>query len=85
MERIAYFKLENGVIADNIYLFNVGGKTMDNMNVTCTEYLQLAYEAKLFYYWQYAYTFKNSAHNKRLQNMLPEISEFVELDLSKFK
>ncbi len=82
---IACFKEENGVIEDNIYLLNSqdGGQISD-MKIGCMEYLQLAYEAKLFYYWQYAYTYKDSDHNERLKAMLPQILEFVDLDLSKF-
>lgn len=83
---IACFKEENGVIEDNIYLLNSqDAGNIGNMKIGCMEYLQLAYEAKLFYYWQYAYTYKDSLHNERLHKMLPEILEFVELDLSKFK
>ncbi|MNJ90962.1 hypothetical protein D3C87_86020 [compost metagenome] len=80
------FKQENGVIEDNLYLFVVqDSRNITDMKIGCMEYLQLAYEAKLFYYWQYAYVFKDSLHNERLHKLLPEIFELVELDLSKFK
>lgn len=82
---IACFKLVNGIIEDNIYLYNTqDSNQIHDMKVGCLEYLQLAYEAKLFYHWQYAYMFKDSPDNERLNTMLPEIFQFVELDLSKF-
>ncbi len=82
---IAYFKLESNKIEDNIYLFNTedSGK-IHNMKVDCIKYLELAYEAKLFYYWQYAYIFKDGVYNERLNKTLPLIFPFVELDLLNF-
>ena len=83
---IACFKHENGIIEDNIYIFDTEDPDrIHDMKIGCEEYLQLAYEAKLLHSWQYAYLYKDSHHNKRLLKMLPEIFPSVELELSSFK
>lgn len=81
----ACLKSENGKVENNLYLFNAEDpeKPLD-MKIGLLKYLQLAYEAKAFYHWQYAYLFKDSLHNERLRVMLPVIFPHVKLDLNEF-
>jgi len=82
---VACFKSDGNPIQDNIYIFNEQDSDyIVDMKITCIKYLELAYTAKLFYHWQYAYVLKNSVDNERLREMLPIIFPFIKLDLSDF-
>lgn len=79
------FKVEDG-IQNNLYIFNTEDPdTIIDMKIGCRQYLQLAYEAKLLYHWQYAFVKKDSLRNQFLRVILPEVFPFVELDLSNFQ
>ncbi|NOQ73779.1 MAG: hypothetical protein GQ574_17360 [Crocinitomix sp.] len=81
----ACFKADGDTVQDNIYIFNT--EDPDNiidMKIGCIKYLELAYKAKLFFNWQYAYALKDSIHNERLRKMLPVIFPFLELELNDF-
>lgn len=83
---VACFKSEGeNLIEDNIYIFNEqdSDHIMD-MKISCIKYLELAYKAKLFYHWQYAYLLKNGTDNDRLREMLPVIFPFLDLNLTDF-
>ncbi|GEM_PF-3308052 len=85
-ETIASFKMENDTIENNIYLYNTqDSDNIIDMNVTAKHYLQLAYEAKCFKNWQYAYALKESQYNERLLGILPDFFPFLELNLERFK
>lgn len=84
-ELMVCFKMSNGIVEDNLYIFNVqDSDAIEDMKIGCIDYLKLAYEAKCFYQWQYAYVAKKSIDNKRLKIMLPEILPHVGLNLAKF-
>jgi hypothetical protein len=81
----ACLKKENGKVENNLYLFNAEdpGPPLD-MKIGLLRYLELAYQAKLLYHWQYAYMFRDSFHNEKMRVMLPLIFPHVKLDLSGF-
>jgi hypothetical protein len=81
----ACLKKENGKVENNLYLFNAEdpGPPLD-MKIGLLRYLELAYQAKLLYHWQYAYLFRDSIHNEKMRVMLPLIFPHVKLDLSGF-
>lgn len=85
-DTIACLKLEDGVLANNIHLFNTqDSDSVIDMGVTAAEYLELEYKAKCFKNRQYAYALKDSHYNERLRALLPAIFPFLELNLSAFE
>lgn len=85
--RVACLKKQNGLIENKVYFFESEDRQkVYDLNVGVLEYIQLAYTAKCFYNWQYAFLFqkKGSFANDHLRIMLPNILPHIELDLSKF-
>ncbi|MNJ90963.1 hypothetical protein D3C87_86030 [compost metagenome] len=82
----ACLKRENGKISDNIWLINMEGRYLINMNVTIEKYLELCYKAKGFYHWQLVYAFQNEDEQdyQLMKRYLPMFFPHLELDLSEF-
>jgi hypothetical protein len=83
----ACLKVENGKILDNIWLVITEDvdDCLHDMKVTIEEYLNLAYQAKLFRHWQAIFLWKNEYDRFELmKRFLPKIVPHVQLDLSSF-
>ncbi len=83
----ACLKVENGKILDNIWLVITEDvdECLYDMNITIEEYLNLAYQAKLFRHWQAIFLWKSEYDRFELmKRFLPKIVPHVELDLSSF-
>ena len=60
-------------------------ETMYDMEITIEEYLDLAYQAKGFHYWQLIYLFKEkSEYYELMKRILPKILPHVKLNLEAF-
>jgi len=82
---IACFRLVDGQVEDEIYLFNVHNPDkVESMGVGCERYLELAAQAKLFNKWQYAYLDRDSAFHRLLHTVVPLVFGPVDPDLSSF-
>ncbi|MBX2950357.1 MAG: hypothetical protein KF704_13845 [Crocinitomicaceae bacterium] len=85
---VACMKVEDGKLIDNIYLYTgFGGlpEALHNMNVTFEQYLELAYKAKCFNYWNLIYCLKDKVPNQELmQRFFPVIFPHLEPDLEDF-
>lgn len=56
-----------------------------DMQVSVEEYLNLAYQAKGFFYWQFVYMLKEKTeHYELMKRFLPKMLPHVKLDLSEF-
>ncbi len=81
----ACLKKTGNEIIDNIWLINVEGEAIYDMNITIEEYLNLAYQAKCLKGWQYVYLLKNKCESYQImKQILPLIMPNVTFDLSKF-
>ncbi|WP_447951947.1 hypothetical protein [Chryseobacterium koreense] len=85
---VACMKVEDGKLIDNIYLYTgFGGlpEALHNMNVTFEQYLELAYKAKCFNYWNLIYCLKDKVPNQELmRRFFPVIFPHLEPDLADF-
>ena len=85
---VACMKVEDGKLIDNIYLnTGFGGlpEALHNMNVTFEQYLELAYKAKCFNYWNLIYCLKDKVPNQELmKRFFPVIFPHLEPDLEVF-
>ena len=81
----ACLKKENGKILDNIWLVHTDGEAIYDMKIGVDEYLNLAYQAKIFHYWQLIYVLKKQTdYFELMKRFLPVMVPHVKLDLSKF-
>lgn len=82
----ACLKRENGKILDNVWIVDMEGKYMFDMEVTIEKYLELCYKAKGFYHWQLVYAFQNEDEQdyQLMKRYLPVLFPNLELDLSDF-
>ena len=83
----ACLKVENGKILDNVWLVITEDvdECLYDMQVTIDEYLNLAYQAKIFRHWQAIFLWKNEYDRFELmKRFLPLIVPHVKLDLSAF-
>ena len=81
----ACLKKEENTIIDNIWLVHTDAETMHDMKITIEEYLNLAYQAKGFHYWQLIYLFKEKVeYHAIMKQFLPKILPHVSLDLIEF-
>jgi len=82
----ACLKKEDNTILDNIWLVHTDENAIYDMQITIEEYLNLAYKAKGFYYWQLIYLFKQKTeHYELMKRFLPKILPHIELDLKDFE
>lgn len=85
--RVACLKKVNGQVKNKVYFFDSeNAKKVYDLKIGVLNYIQLAYQAKCFYNWQYAFLFqdKENFYNKHLGIMLPHLLPHLELDLSAF-
>lgn len=81
----ACLKNEGDKIADNIWLVHTDARTIYDMDITIEEYLNLAYQAKAFHYWQLIYLFKEkSEYFELMKRFLPKMLPHVKLNLKAF-
>ena len=85
---VACLKVEDGKLIDNIYLYTgFGGfpEALHDMNVTFEQYLELAYKAKCFNYWNLTYCLKEKSPGYELmKRFFPVIFPHLEADLEEF-
>lgn len=85
---VACMKVENGELIDNIYLYTgFGGfpEALHDMKVTFEQYLELAYKAKCFNYWNLTYCLKKkSPSHELMKRFFPVIFPHLEPDLAEF-
>ncbi|MBU2940389.1 hypothetical protein KO494_12655 [Lacinutrix sp. C3R15] len=82
----ACLKREGDEIVDNIWLVHTDAAAIYNMEITIEEYLNLAYQAKGFHYWQLSYLFKEKTeYHELIKRFLPKILPHVTLDLKAFE
>lgn len=85
---VACMKVEDGKLIDNIYLYTgFGGfpEALHDMNVTFEQYLELAYKAKCFNYWNLTYCLKEQSPSYELMKRFsPVIFPHLEADLADF-
>lgn len=85
---VACMKVEDGKLIDNIYLYTgFGGfpEALYDMNVTFEQYLELAYKAKCFNYWNLTYCLKEKSPGYELmKRFFPVIFPHLEADLADF-
>ncbi|WP_442787265.1 hypothetical protein [Flavobacterium suncheonense] len=85
---VACMKVENGELIDNVYLYTgFGGfpEALHDMNVTFEQYLELAYKAKCFNYWNLTYCLKKKSPSYELmKRFFPVIFPHLEPDLAEF-
>lgn len=55
---VAFVRIKDNKLIDNIYLMNTYSHEIFDMEITFEKYLDLAYKAKLFKDWQWAYLLK---------------------------
>ncbi|MCX8533050.1 hypothetical protein [Chryseobacterium luquanense] len=85
---VACMKVEDGKLIDNIYLYTgFGGfpEALHDMKVTFEQYLELAYKAKCFNYWNLTYCLKEKSPSYELmKRFFPIIFPHLEPDLAEF-
>jgi hypothetical protein len=85
---VACMKVEDGKLIDNIYLYTgFGGfpEALYDMKVTFEQYLELAYKAKCFNYWNLTYCLKEkSPSHELMKRFFPVIFPHLEPDLEEF-
>lgn len=85
---VACMKVEDGKLIDNIYLYTGFGGfpvALHDMKVTFEQYLELAYKAKCFNYWNLIYCLKDKVPNQELmKRFFPVIFPHLEPDLEDF-
>ncbi|AXT61546.1 hypothetical protein D1816_14705 [Aquimarina sp. AD10] len=81
----ACLKKEGDKIVDNIWLVYTDAEAIYDMGVTVEEYLNLAYQAKGFHYWQLIYVFKEKTeYYELMKRYLPKMLPHITLDLKAF-
>lgn len=80
----ACVKRENGVLLDRVWLVHTNGEALYDMGIGIEQYLDLAYKAKGFHYWQLSYLFPKGDYHELMKRYLPKILPHIELDLSDF-
>jgi hypothetical protein len=85
---VACMKIIDGELIDNIYLYTGFGDyptALHDMGVNFEQYLQLAYKAKCFNYWNLIYCLREKVHNYELmKRYFPVIFPHLEPDLEDF-
>lgn len=85
---VACMKVENGKLIDNMFLYTgFGGfpEALYDMKVTFEQYLELAYKAKCFNYWNLTYCLKKESPSYELmKRFFPMIFPHLQSDLSEF-
>lgn len=85
---VACMKVENGKLIDNMFLYTgFGGfpEALYDMKVTFEQYLEVAYKAKCFNYWNLTYCLKKESPSYELmKRFFPMIFPHLESDLSEF-
>jgi len=85
---VACMKVQDGNLIDNIYLYTgFGGfpEALYDMKVTFEQYLELAYKAKCFNYWNLTYCLKERSPSYELmKRFFPVIFPHLEPDLEEF-
>lgn len=85
---VACMKVENGKLIDNMFLYTgFGGfpEALYDMKVTFEQYLELAYKAKCFNYWNLTYCLKDKSPSYELmKRFFPVIFPHLEPDLAEF-
>ena len=85
---VACMKVEDGKLIDNMYLYTgFGGfpEALHDMKVTFEQYLELAYKAKCFNYWNLTYCLKEKSPSYELmKRFFPLIFPHLEPDLEEF-
>lgn len=82
---VAFVRVKDNCLVDNIHLMNTDGHEIYDMQVTFEQYLDLAYKAKLFKDWQWIYLFKDrSEKHELMKRFFPVIFPHLEPDLGDF-
>ncbi|SDI24389.1 hypothetical protein SAMN05421846_105164 [Chryseobacterium taeanense] len=85
---VACMKVEDGKLIDNMYLYTgFGGfpEVLYDMKVTFEQYLELAYKAKCFNYWNLTYCLKEKSPSYELmKRFFPVIFPHIDPDLKEF-
>jgi hypothetical protein len=85
---VACFKVEDGKLIDNVFLYTgFGGmpERLIDMGVTFEKYLDLAYKAKCFNYWNLIYCLKEETpHFELMKRFWPVIFRNLTPDLEEF-
>jgi len=82
----ACLKREGDEIVNNIWLVYTEAEAVYDMGITIEEYLNLAYQAKGFHFWQLIYLFKEKTeYHELMKRFLPKILPHVTLDLKAFE
>lgn len=82
---VAFVRVKDNKLIDNIYLMNTEGHEIFDMGITFEKYLDLAYKAKLFKNWQWVYLLREKSPSYELmKRFFPVIFPHLEPDLSEF-
>ena len=85
---VACMKVEDGVLLDNVYLYTgFGGLSVElyDMKINFEKYLELAYKAKCFNYWNLIYCLKDKVPNyELLRRYFPAIFPHLKPELEDF-
>lgn len=85
---VACMKVESGKLIDNMFLYTgFGGfpEALYDMKITFEQYLELAYKAKGFNYWNLTYCLKEKSSSYELmKRFFPVIFPHLEPDLAEF-
>ncbi len=81
----ALLKIEENEIKDRVWLIDLEAEELYDMNITVEQYLNLAYQAKIFNGWQHVYLFKDqSEYYELMKRFLPKILPHINLNLKEF-
>lgn len=81
----AVLKIKENKILDHVWLLDLETGEIHDMNITIEQYLNLAYQAKIFNGWQHVYLFKErSEFYELMKRFLPKIVPHIKLDLNDF-
>ena len=81
----ALLKVEDGTLADRIWLIDVDARQLYDMGLSVEEYLSVAYRAKLFHAWQLTYVLREKTpFFELMKRYLPMLTPHMELDLKAF-
>ncbi len=82
---VAFVRVKDNKLIDNIYLMNTEGHEIFDMGITFEKYLDLAYKAKLFKNWQWIYLLKEKSPSYELmKRFFPVIFPHLKPDLEEF-
>lgn len=82
---VAFVRVKDNKLIDNIYLMNTEGHEIFDMGITFEKYLDLAYKANLFKNWQWVYLLREKSPSYELmKRFFPVIFPHLEPDLSEF-